>query len=296
MNAFVIIHFGSNKKYLEYEIYFAINLRDKTTHDIIYMYSINDTPSYFIDIMKKYVNKVIGYDDNGITYNTTQIQYRDFNVIRNCNYIFAYKLLEYDKICVIQSDLIIIKNIDKIFKYDCPAIVFYSYNKNLNISKNRKIDISNFNIFKPLKQKIISNTLIIDSPVNSGILLFKPSIELYNKSLENIKVISSIYHPVDEILFIYTNMNNIYSLPFKYNMTWSEYFRITKLYNINLLKKIICFHFSGKKFKQIDYIKDNYLDKIKQIDINIYLYIKNLKIKYYDSNYEHINKLLLQSK
>ena len=31
----------------------------------------------------------------------------------------------------------------------------------------------------------------------------------------------------------------------------------------NLLKKIYCFHFSGREYKHIDYIKDHFLDNIK---------------------------------
>jgi hypothetical protein len=293
MYAFVINHFGSDIKYLEYEIYFAINLRNKTKYDIIYMYSINDTPLYFVKIMKKYVNKVISYDDTNITYNTTHIQYRNFNVLRMCNYIFAYKLLEYKKICIIQTDIIIIKNINNIFKNKCPAIVFYTYNKNIDISKNKKIDMTKYNIYTPLKNKFFCNNLIENSPVNSGILLFKPSIELFNKSLENMKYITN-YLAVDEILFSYTNRNKLYSLPFVYNTTYSEFLIIEKLNIKNIFKKIYCFHFSGKKYKHNDYIKNNYLNKIKNKNYNIYLFIKYFKNKYYDSNFNHINKLLLK--
>ena len=219
MYAFIINHFGSDVKYLEYEIYFAINLRNKTKYDIIYMYSINDTPLYFVEIMKKYVNKAISYDDANITYNTSHIQYRNFNVLRMCNYIFAYKLLEYKKIL-------------KRSWFSCThAIVFYTYNKNIDISKNKKIDMSKYNIYTPLKDKFFVNTLIDKSPVNSGILLFKPSIELFNKSLENMKYITN-YLAVDEILFSYTNRNKLYSLPFIYNTTYSEFLIIEKLFDV----------------------------------------------------------------
>ena len=66
MNAFVLVHFGDKQKYLELEIYFIKNLRENTKNDIIYLYSIIDTPKTFINIMKKYCDHVIPYDDNNI--------------------------------------------------------------------------------------------------------------------------------------------------------------------------------------------------------------------------------------
>ena len=38
MFAYVIIHFGSNIKYLEYEIYSILMLKSISKHDIVYMY------------------------------------------------------------------------------------------------------------------------------------------------------------------------------------------------------------------------------------------------------------------
>ena len=51
MNAFVINHFGNNIKYLRYEIYFLYMLRNNTKNDIVYLYSINDTPNKYIEII-----------------------------------------------------------------------------------------------------------------------------------------------------------------------------------------------------------------------------------------------------
>ena len=68
MYAFSLIHFGDKPKYLELEIYLVIMLKENTKYDIIYLYSINDTPEYFVETMKKYCNKVISFDDKEITY------------------------------------------------------------------------------------------------------------------------------------------------------------------------------------------------------------------------------------
>ena len=101
MYAFVLIHFGNEIKYLEYELYFFMNLKNNTKHDIIYLYSINDTPKEFVDTVKKINIKTIGYDDKNITYNIQYNSvYEHFNTLRTCNFMFSYLLLEYKKICI----------------------------------------------------------------------------------------------------------------------------------------------------------------------------------------------------
>ena len=129
MNAFVLVHFGDKVKYLELEIYLCINLRKNTKYDIIYLYSINDTPIKFVNIMKKYCNYTIPYDDNNITYNVPFSSfYSHFNTLRTCNFIFAYQLTQYKKLCLLESDMIITGNIDDIFNLKTPSILVYNYN------------------------------------------------------------------------------------------------------------------------------------------------------------------------
>lgn len=86
--AFVMVHFGDKPKYLELEIYLSIMLRKNSKNDIIYLYSITDTPKLFINIMKKYCTHVIPYDDNNITYNIKNFTsiYQHFNTLRTCNF------------------------------------------------------------------------------------------------------------------------------------------------------------------------------------------------------------------
>ena len=40
MYAYVLVHFGSNIKYLEYEIYTVLMLQRITKHDIVYLYNL----------------------------------------------------------------------------------------------------------------------------------------------------------------------------------------------------------------------------------------------------------------
>ena len=146
------------------------------------MYSVNDTPDKFIKIVKKYC-KVIPYDDNNITYNITEFKssYTNFNTLRTCNFLFAYQLTQYKKICIIESDMIILKNMDSIFELNTPSILTYYENKileNDSIEIDKKITLSECN-------KI--------SKANGGIMLIEPSIPIYNLLLKNIKYIISYF-------------------------------------------------------------------------------------------------------
>ena len=139
MEAFVLIHFGDKVKYLEYELYFLSNLRNFTKKDIVYLYSIHDTPNKFIKSIKDLdLNiKVKGYNDKNITFDINKkfkSSYDHFNTLRTCNFIFAYLLTEYKKVCILESDMVIMNSIDKIFELNCPT-VFYTMNKN-NVDKD----------------------------------------------------------------------------------------------------------------------------------------------------------------
>ena len=275
MNAFVIIHFGNNIKYLELELYFLIMLQKNTINDIIYMYSKNDTPDIFVNAIEKINVKTISYDDNNITYNIKNFKstYVSFNTLRTCNFIFAYTLTKYDKICILESDMVVMENIDDIFQLKIPSILYYNkdikknnYNYLIDISKDKVIDICNNH-----------------SSFNGGVLLFKPSITIYKKFINNIKLIieKECKYP-NETLFTYT-LNKIYNLPIKYN--YSHYY----LDKQKLYGKIIIYHFNNTTYKPIDIIKDNYLEKEKKDKKKIIIFFKK---NVYDKYSKLINNIL----
>jgi len=277
MYAFVIQHFGNNKKYLEYELYLIFNLKNNTKYDIIYLYSINDTPKSFIDIIKKYVI-LEPYDDNNITYNIKNFSsyYKHFNTLRTCNFLFSYKLTKYKKICLIESDTIILQNIDNIFDLNVPAILsFYDKNKlKVDIYNNKKkleIDFDN-----TLSECSKSST------TNGGVILIKPSKKIYNLLLKNIKYVieNNCMYP-NETLFLISN-KYVYNLPFSYN----SMYHYVKNNDINII------HFNAKEYKHIDIIRDNYLEKEKKKNIIIYNILVLYKKFYYDKYNIQISNLL----
>jgi len=245
-NAFVIIHFGNNPKYLELEIYFLEMLKMNTKHDIIYMYSITDTPKEYVKIIESISVKTVPYDDNNITYNIKNFSsiYTAFNTLRTCNFLFAYKLVEYDKICIVESDMVITQNIDSIFELNYPAILYY----NKNISKQNENELIEIN-----KKEIIEDCNKA-SIFNGGVLLFTPSIKIYHKFVKNIKIIiqNNCMYP-NETLFSYTS-KKLYNLPIKYN--FSHYFLNKSKYKLD---NIYIFHFNSSIYKPLDIIKDNYI-------------------------------------
>jgi alpha-N-acetylglucosamine transferase len=275
MNAFVLIHFGNKTKYLELEIFFLRNLRKNTKNDIIYLYSINDTPEIFLDIIENYCDKIIPYDDNNITYNVVfSSAYVHFNTLRTCNFIFAYKLIEYSKVCVMESDIVILDNIDDIFSLNTPSILLLR----ANILENYKIekDIENFENIN----------------VNGGTMLFDPSLEKYDMCIKKIKdVIEKEYKYPNESLYLLVN-DYIYNLPYKYNGTQFQFKVVGNKYNINLKKYLKTVHFNSTEYKHIDIIRDNYLEFLKNKHKLLYYFVIKFKKEYYDIYYEKIHKII----
>ena len=177
MHAYALIHFGNNPKYLELEIYFIKNLQRNTVYDIIYLYSVADTPQKYVDIIESLSVKTVPYDDTGITYNITNFVsgYQHFNTLRTCNFIYAYKLLDYKKICIIESDMVIMSNIDNIFKFKCPSILYYPDEDKVLL--NHKVE---------LDKKVVLNSCNDNSYVNGGVLILKPSLKIFDKYRINI--------------------------------------------------------------------------------------------------------------
>jgi len=249
-NAFVIIHFGSIIKYFELELYFCIMLQKYTKNNIIYMYSETDTPISFVNKISPFVYKTQGFNDDGITYNVSfNSVYKSFNLIRGCNFIFAYKLIEYKKICIVESDLVIMNNIDSIFNLNSPAIRYYRTN-NINFNKNL--------IEKNNKEDILSQCMN-GSNVNGGVMLITPSNELFNEYVSCLPIIvkQQCKYP-NESLFEYVN-NTFYNLPVIYNLSHFHTLRISK-YGLNPSgEDILIYHFNETRFKHIDIIKDGWL-------------------------------------
>lgn len=260
--AYATVHFGSNPVYLELEMYFFRMLRQYTQHDIIYLYSVNDTPESFVDAIRPLVTQVVPYDDRKITFDVSfKSGYANFNTLRTCNFIFAYTLTQYDTVCIIESDMVIMKPLDSIFKLNAPAIVTYHMG-------NRKL--------KNNDERIMNNprTVLAECKnmgrLNGGVMLIHPSMHLFNKYVSKIQdVVQHECKYPNETLFEYVNDFH-YNLPIQYNLTHYSA-KADKLAKFGLnLSDIYVYHFNETKYKHLDIIKNpldetgnNWLDIIQ---------------------------------
>jgi alpha-N-acetylglucosamine transferase len=287
-NAFVIVHFGNKPKYLELEIYLSISLRKNSKNDIVYFYSINDTPQSFVNIMKKYCTHVISYNDNNITFNIKDFPsiYPHFNTLRTCNFLFAYQLTQYKKICLIESDTIILNNIDDIFTLKTPsALVYINKEDQHNYLKNDKIKLDVKHILTTCENK---------SYMNGGALLIKPSIAKYKAYIKTMKIIieKKCCNP-NETLFLIVN-KTIYNLPFKYNGVQFDIDRIGNACKIDMRKYLSIVHVSTNEYKHIEFIRDGYLEKYKVKKATLCYFINIFKKLYYDKYNQEISKELMK--
>jgi lipopolysaccharide biosynthesis glycosyltransferase len=251
-NAFALIHFGSNVKYFELELYFCIMLKKYTSQNIVYMYSESDTPESFVQQMTPFVYKSIGFNDNGITYNVNfESKYTSFNTLRTCDFIFAYDLLtDYKKVCIIESDLVIMGNIDSIFELNTPSIICYKCGDQ-NLNKNLR--------YTSDKEQVIHSC--DESGLNGGVMLIEPNKQIFNEYINSIPIIAKrgCKYP-NEALFEYVN-NVFNNLPVKYNLSHYHTLRLSN-YGLNPDgRDILIYHFNETEFKHLDIIKDGWLKK-----------------------------------
>ena len=261
-DAFAVIHFGTNPIYLELELYFFKMLRQYTRNDIVYLYSVNDTPAGFVDAVRPLVTEVVPYDDRGITYEVSfKSGYANFNTLRTCNFIFAYTLEKYNKVCIIESDMVIMKNIDTIFGLKAPAALTYLVGDR-NVKYNDRV--------KNVEREVLEKCHDMGR-INGGVMLIQPSAALFEEYKSKIvDVVQRECKYPNETLFEYVN-REYYNLPIQYNL--SHYLaKGQKLAEYRLSPSdIVVFHFNETKYKHIDIIKnpldengDNWLDIIRR--------------------------------
>ena len=246
-NAFATIHFGSNPVYLELELYFFRMLRKYTKHDILYLYSVNDTPPSFVEAVRPLVDSVIPYDDKGITYDVKfESGYSNFNTLRTCNFIFAYTLEKYEKVCIIESDMVIMGNLDSVFKLNSPAVLTYHIGEKW-LRENIKV------VNKPADAIKNCNEM---GRTNGGVMLIEPSLRLFETYKDKIKdVVKQTCKYPNETLFEYVN-NSYFNMPIQYNLShFLAKPHIIAKYGLSK-EDILVFHFNETKFKHIDIIKN----------------------------------------
>jgi lipopolysaccharide biosynthesis glycosyltransferase len=296
-NAYVLVHFGSNIKFFELEIYFCIMLGRYANmdFDIVYLYSETDTPPEFVREIKPFVNKTIGFNDDGITFNVPDFQsaYTSFNTLRTCNFIFAYNLTQYAKICIVESDLVIMRSIDSVFNLRAPSILTY---------RGDPRDYNRPRLVRSSKEQSL-NECETKSTLNGGVMLIEPSKAKFEECLAALPIIveKKCKYP-NEALFEYVNPN-FNHLPVEYNLSHYHTLRLGK-YGIRATQDVRVFHFNETEFKHLDIVKDvwfeNNIENPEHEDPKLIekyrvkrIPIEHFKYKYYLPNRDKVNSILL---
>lgn len=260
LNAYVLIHFGANPAYLELELYFILMLKKYTTNDIVYMYSSADTPKEFVAAVRGLGAgvRMRAFDDRGITFDVPYPSaYASFNTLRTCDFIFAYRLTEYRRICIIESDMVILRNIDDIFTMNEPAIVVYDRQRPGWANTNYSVSGANVGVLDGCSE---------GSGVNGGVLVVEPSRAMFKRYVAAIpEIVAAKCKYPNEALFKYVNSPAggtagamYYNLPVRYNMS---HYHLKRLVGVGAAKAplrlsdVAVVHFNETPYKHLDIIK-----------------------------------------
>ena len=254
--AFAVFHFGSNIAYLELAMYFVRNLRMHTIHDIIWLYSEYDTPPSFVTEMQPLVTSVRSYNDSGILVDVPSTgKYTAFSALRTCNFMYAFNLTEYSKVCVIETDLVILKSINSIFKLRAPAIVTYRSHSKLG---DEPIHPTYNKERRHLPSRLAKLAAEQKSDFNGGVILLVPNTEKFIECINSIKyIIKMQFAYPNESLFQYIFPVHR-NLPVMYNLIHFTIHKINKSYKLSQ-RQIIAVHFNESRFKHIDVVKSEEL-------------------------------------
>jgi lipopolysaccharide biosynthesis glycosyltransferase len=219
--------------------------------------------------------------------------YNDFcnHIINNHYYgkFLIFKLTNYDKIIYLDTDLLIKQNIDHLFSYDFNNRIYMTYDVSTNDN---------------------SALLFKKHMFNSGVILTKPSLEIYNHCYSTMKLYENKISDLgtDQTILNLLNQQNIINvcyLDFKYNYlsTFGD------IYTKNLIIKdepiIIHFILNPKPWQIIDFdesVLDMYLYSNSKIFveqwINLYYEMVNQLVYKLNSKmcYKEFNDIFLVDK
>tara|TARA_Y200000002_G_C22655783_1_gene653407 strand:- start:14 stop:844 length:831 start_codon:yes stop_codon:yes gene_type:complete len=224
-----LIYGDDNETFLN-TLIFIISLKKTNPKYKIILCHTNDISKNKLKILKKYYYKLIIID----YINVEGILKERFTKIFTKLEIF--RLIQFDKILFLDTDMYVLKNIDHIFSLNTPAAMIIS--PNLNYKHNQSI--------------IIGNSII-----NAGFMLLKPNLNDYNKMIQKLKTYN-FSDPNLEQKFLsvyYKKWNNIsYLYNFQFALIYIEGKR-SETYKKTNFDNIFVIHYSSKK-KPYYYMKN----------------------------------------
>lgn len=220
--AYVTILYGNNI-YLTGALVLGYSLKKtKTNHDIIILVT-PDVSEEYKEYLKKFY-KII--DINYIKLNDNLFEKERFKDV--FTKLECLKLIQYDKIILLDLDMIIVKNIDKLFKLSPPAAVL----KHNYVPYGQKIS-----------SKMICNNNKLINTINAGLMLLEPNINEYENIKKDINNTMIKYKFPEQEYLSLRYCNKWTSITFNYNYQFGLTGRIKKhKYKIN---DIYVIHYSN---------------------------------------------------
>jgi hypothetical protein len=172
--------------------------------------------------------------------------------------------------------MVLLNTLDPLFKMKYPATLFINYGLSKNILNTNNL----------IKYKQNYKNCEKRSNINGGILLFKPNINKLNYAKKEILNVikNNCINPNEELfLNIETKFNKtIYNIPIIYNYS---HYELSKKLNTAPIRNL---HFNETKFKYLDIIRSNYVNKFKEkIEI-----VNFFKSEYYDKYHDLIDSIM----
>ena len=270
-NAFVTVLFGNNI-YLAGAMVMGYSLmRTKTTFDRVILVTPDVSPEYIGYLRHVYTHIInINYVDvNPTIFLKPDTRFRDVFTKLTC-----LELISYDKIILLDLDMIICRNIDHLFNLDPPAASI----KHHNLAFGQKIN----------PHMICQGAKLVGS-INAGLMLLKPDLTEWTEIKSDIKnntQLQKYKYPEQDYLSL-RYCNKWTSITFNYNFQFGLTHRVKQ--SGCKISDIYVIHYSSSYKPWNDLILDRTVDPDETK-------FKKQHRKYYQiwkSAYAHLKKLYL---
>jgi len=180
-NAYVTL-FMHNPNYIYGTITLGYSLKlTNTKYDLVCMVTDDLYEKYnkYLELVYDKIVKIpyVNFNEHSLTIKKHKEIYNEWYNISYTKWE-CLKLTEYNKICFLDSDLLILKNIDHLFEIDAPAACFVNYWSEFGNNKNY---YRNIKYGKKIPNEIIKNALNSSFVLVAHCVILEPNINEYTE-------------------------------------------------------------------------------------------------------------------
>lgn len=239
--AYVTLLYGNSNYFLGALLLGYSIKKTGTKHDIVIMVT-DDVPKEQIYVLSKYYNIIKKID----IIKSHEDYIKKSRFVDVFTKLHVFKLTEYKKVIMLDIDMLVINNMDKLFNLKAPAAYVPSLRK--------------YKHGQPIKKnKFVKNKRLIRR-INAGLMLLEPNMEHYNFFLSDVKKKKNINlnHEQDYLTYFYADKWTYIHLLYNYLVNYP----IVHLSHKYKTKNIHNLHY-GSKRKPWNFVKNGKLNKIK---------------------------------